>query len=95
MALPLLDAMVPALSALDKTAARSASRLAFVYVPNGAVMDKWTPTETGRGFALSPTLTPLEPFRDQALVGSGSAQPQATTRSTMGPAIIRAGPRRG
>ena len=79
MALPLLDAMVPALSALDKTAARPASRLAFVYVPNGAVMDKWTPTEAGRGFALSPTLTPLEPFRDQVLVTSGLAHLQANS----------------
>ena len=79
MALPLLDAMVPALSALDKTAARPASRLAFVYVPNGAVMDKWTPTETGRGFELSPTLTPLEPFRDQLLVASGLAHLQANS----------------
>jgi hypothetical protein len=79
MALPLLDAMVPALSALDKTAARPASRLAFVYVPNGAVMDKWTPTEAGRSFALSPTLTPLQPFRDQVLVTSGLAHLQANS----------------
>jgi hypothetical protein len=79
MALPLLDAMVPAMSALNKTAAKSASRLAFIYVPNGAVMDKWTPAATGRGFELSPTLTPLEPFRNQLLVTSGLAHLQANS----------------
>jgi hypothetical protein len=79
MALPLLDAMVPAMSALNKTAAKSASRLAFIYVPNGAVMDKWTPTASGRGFELSPTLSPLEPFRNQLLVTSGLAHLQANS----------------
>jgi hypothetical protein len=79
MALPLLDAMVPALSALNKTAAKSASRLAFIYVPNGAVMDKWTPATAGRGFELSPTLSPLEPFRNQLMVTSGLAHLQANS----------------
>jgi len=77
LALPFLDAMVPALTALDKTVARPARRLGFIYVPNGAVMDKWTPVGTGSDFTFSQSLTPLEPFRDQLLVLSGLAQMQA------------------
>jgi hypothetical protein len=79
LALPLLDAMVPALAALAKTPAQPASRLGFIYVPNGAVMNKWTPAQEGRAFELSPTLAPLEPFRDQTLVVSGLAQLQANS----------------
>jgi hypothetical protein len=45
LALPLLDAMVPALTALSRTAA--ARRLGFVYIPNGAIMDQWTPPREG------------------------------------------------
>jgi hypothetical protein len=79
LALPLLDAMVPALSALSKTAAKPVSRLGFVYVPNGAVMNKWTPAAAGRGFELSPTLAGLEPLRDRVLVVSGLAHLQANS----------------
>ena len=71
LALPFLDAMVPALSALNKTAAKPASRLGFVYIPNGAVLDSWTPVGEGRAFEFGPTLKPLEPFRDRVLVVSG------------------------
>jgi hypothetical protein len=53
LALPLLDAMVPALSAFAKTAAKPANRLGFIYVPNGAVMSTWTPEATGRAFELA------------------------------------------
>ena len=79
LALPLLDAMVPALSAFAKTAAKPANRLGFIYVPNGAVMNQWTPAATGRAFELSPTLAPLAPFREQTLVVSGLAQMQANS----------------
>ena len=79
LALPLLDAMVPALTAFAKTSAQPVSRLGFIYVPNGAVMEKWTPAAIGRGFEFSPTLTPLEPFRDQMLVVSNLAQLQANS----------------
>ncbi len=79
LALPLLDAMVPALSALGKTAAKPVSRLGFVYVPNGAVMNKWTPATVGTGFELSPTLAGLEPLRDRVLVVSGLAHLQANS----------------
>ena len=80
VALPLLDAMVPALSAMTNTAARPVSRLGFVYVPNGVIMDQWTPTAVGAGFTVTPILKPLEPFRDHVLVlsglGSRPAEPQ-------------------
>ncbi len=71
VALPLLDGMVPALSAIGRTAARPAVRFGAVYVPNGMVMQNWTPAATGAGFELTPTLTPLAPFRDRLLVLSG------------------------
>ena len=47
LALPLLDAMVPALTAQTKTAANPLTRMGFVYIPHGAVMKEWTPAATG------------------------------------------------
>jgi hypothetical protein len=79
LALPLLDAMVPALSAVAKTAGKAVPRLGFIYVPNGAVMTHWTPAQTGRAFEFSQTLAPLAPFRDQTLVVSNLAQMQANS----------------
>ena len=77
VALPLLDAMVPALSAVTRTAASPVRRLGFVYIPNGAVMQQWTPAQVGSGFELSPILQPLAPYRDQLTVVSGLAHGQA------------------
>jgi hypothetical protein len=71
LALPLLDSMVPALTAQSKTAAKPAQRLGFVYFPHGAIMEKFTPATEGTGFAFSPILTPLEPFRSRIVVVSG------------------------
>ena len=71
VALPLLDGMVPALSAMSNTAAKPPTRLSFVYAPNGMIMDKWTPTAEGVAFELPPILEPLAPFRDRLLVLSG------------------------
>ncbi len=71
LALPLLDGMVPALTALSRTAAQPAKRLGVVYVPNGIVMEQWTPAAAGAGFEMTPTLQPLAPFRDRLLVVSG------------------------
>ena len=71
LALPLLDGMVPALSALAKTAAKPTLRFGAVYVPNGIVMQNWTPTEEGTAFEFTPILEPLVTFRDQMLVLSG------------------------
>jgi hypothetical protein len=71
LALPLLDGMVPALTAQRATAAQPVRRLGVVYVPNGIYMQHWTPAEEGRGFALPSTMEPLAPYRDQMLVVSG------------------------
>jgi hypothetical protein len=72
LALPLLDAMTPALSAAPKPVVR----LGFVYVPNGIIMEKWTPKSDGANFEFMPTMKPLEAFRDRLLVFSGLAQVQ-------------------
>jgi hypothetical protein len=68
VALPLLDAMRPAFAA---TSAKAPVRMSFVYVPNGIVMDNWTPKAEGAGFEFSRILKPLEPFRDRTTVISG------------------------
>jgi hypothetical protein len=75
VALPFLDSMVPAQTALRTTAANPQTRFAGFYVPHGATMDKWTPAAEGRGFAFTEILKPLEPFRDQINVVSGLAHP--------------------
>ena len=73
LALPVLDAMVPALAASSSIAASTPTRVGFVYVPNGMIMKQWTPTTLGTGFELSPILKSLAPFQDQMLVLSGLA----------------------
>src|SRR5262245_50167154 len=73
LALPLLDAMVPALSAQSKTAVKPINRLGVMYVPNGMVMNKWTPVVDGSVFELPPTLSSLAPYRDQLLILSNLA----------------------
>jgi hypothetical protein len=77
VALPLLDAMVPALTAQVKTPARAVRRLGVVYHPNGVIYENWLPTGVGRDFALSRTLAPLAPFRDQLIVVTGLSSHQA------------------
>src|SRR3984957_9955405 len=67
VALPLLDSMVPALQA----APAPIRRVAFVYTPTGIIMNSWTPTAEGAGFEFTPTLKPLEPYREKVLVLSG------------------------
>jgi hypothetical protein len=69
--LPLLDAMVPALTALEQTAAKPTLRFGAVYVPNGVIPDRWFPTAEGSAFEFSPSLQPLASFRDRLLVVSG------------------------
>jgi hypothetical protein len=71
VSLPLLDAMVPALTAFEKTAAKPVNRFGAVYVPNGIMMAQWTPKAEGAGFEFSPTLKALEPFRGRLMVLSG------------------------
>src|ERR1700722_12992950 len=69
LALPLLDAMTPAFAAPGK----AIPRLSFMYVPNGINIAQWTPSGSGKGFAFSPTLKSLEPFRERVNVLSGLA----------------------
>ena len=80
IALPLLDAMVPAFSATVKSAAKPICRMGFIYVPNGVAMNDslnyWTPKGSGAGFDFSPILTPLVPHRDRLTIVSGLAQKQ-------------------
>ena len=71
MALPLLDAMVPALTATAQTAAKPVKRFGVVYVPNGLTMAAWTPKATGAAFDLTPILQPMAPFQEQMLLVSG------------------------
>jgi hypothetical protein len=70
VALPLLDAMVPSFTALAQTPANPRTRFGAVFVPNGAIMESWTPSGVGTGFEFSPILKPLEPFRDSLVVVS-------------------------
>ena len=79
LALPLLDSMIPARTLLAQTAARPLPRLGFVYIPHGAIMDKWTPATEGAGFEFTPILKPLEPFRDRLNVVSGLGHRAADT----------------
>jgi hypothetical protein len=70
--LPLLDAMVPAFA--STTPAATPLRLGFIYVPNGILMDQWTPASEGTDFELPRILAPLAPHRDNVLVLSGLTQ---------------------
>ena len=72
ISLPLLDAMVPVFAS-PSTPARPL-RLVFIYVPNGILMDQWTPSAVGRDFELSRILAPLAPHRENVLVLSGLTQ---------------------
>jgi len=71
VALPLLDAMLPALPARAQTVANPVRRFGVVYVPNGMAMDSWTPTGVGGSLELTPILEPLARYRDRLLVCSG------------------------
>jgi Protein of unknown function (DUF1552) len=71
IALPLLDAMIPAGTALAQTAATPLPRLGFVYFPHGALQDEWQPKQTGRNHDFPYILEPLEPLRDHVTVISG------------------------
>ena len=77
VALPLLDAMVPALTAVADTPAKAVPRLGVVYHPNGVIYQNWLPKGVGREFELSPILAPLAPFRDQLVVVTGLSSHQA------------------
>src|SRR5437764_4007516 len=76
LALPLLDAMIPAATALAQTAAVPKVRMGFFYIPHGAIMgntshgpqmDKWTPSGAGAEFKLSPIMKSLEPYKNYVI----------------------------
>src|ERR1051325_4987797 len=77
IALPVLDAMSPALASAQAAVKQSPLRMCFVYVPNGMVMSNWTPKGEGKNFEFSTILKPLEAFREQTLVVSGLADHNA------------------
>src|SRR5919197_2739696 len=66
LALPLLDAMVPAFSAA--AAASGPRRLGYIYIPMGMNWNAWIPKDEGKLSELSPSLAPLKPFVDQITV---------------------------
>jgi hypothetical protein len=88
VALPFLDAMVPAMRAQ----ARSAPRFTAIYCGNGANMADWTPVTEGVGFTMSPSLMPLEPLRDRLVVFTGLDNFQATDQGDVGGQHPRAAP---
>ena len=72
LALPLLDAMIPAATALAQTAAARKVRAGFFYLPHGAIMnnttlgasmDRWTPSGSGANFKLNTITRSLEPYK--------------------------------
>jgi hypothetical protein len=71
VALPFLEAMLPAFSRRGLAAAKPAHRFQTFYVPNGMAMEYWLPKGEGSAFELSPILEPLAPYKDQMLVLSG------------------------
>jgi hypothetical protein len=68
IALPLLDAMVPALTPLARAAAAPRTRFGAIYIPNGAIVDEFFPKATGTNWEFTPILKPIEPFKDQLVV---------------------------
>ncbi len=68
IALPLLDAMVPALTPLARAAAAPRTRFGAIYIPNGAIVDEFFPKATGTNWEFTPILKPIEAFKDQLVV---------------------------
>ena len=89
VALPLLDAMVPAATAMAQTAAAPKTRLGYIYFPHGAVYERWTPAATGKTFELPQILAPLKAHQASMTIVSGlrnkageSPAPHAITAGT-------------
>jgi hypothetical protein len=76
IALPMLDSMIPALSAQTS----APMRLGWIYVSHGVIFDQWKPTTTGPGFALTPNLQPLAKLNGQFSVLSGLSHLEADTK---------------
>jgi hypothetical protein len=97
LALPLLDAMIPARTALAQTAAKATPHLGFIYFPHGAVMARWTPTGDTKIGEFGDILKPLDKYKpmttvfsnidNQAAVGPVHALSPGTWLSCVHPAI--------
>jgi hypothetical protein len=95
LALPVLDAMVPAMTPTVKTAAAPIRRFGAVFVPMGERPSHWTPATTGAGFEFSPILKPLESFRESVTVVSNLDRPlQGTHAVSTGTWLTGAAPKR-
>ncbi|HTQ36053.1 MAG TPA: DUF1552 domain-containing protein [Steroidobacteraceae bacterium] len=81
LSLPLLDAMIPAATALADTAAAPKPRLGFFYFPHGAVMEKWTPAKDGAGFEPNYINQALAAFKDQLTIVSNLGNKPAESRA--------------
>jgi hypothetical protein len=81
ISLPLLDAMIPAATALANTAAAPKPRLGFFYFPHGAIMEKWTPAKAGTDFEMSAILEPLAPYRSHLTVVSNIGNKPGESRA--------------
>jgi hypothetical protein len=77
LALPLLDAMIPARTAMAQTAAKATPHLGFIYFPHGAVMNRWTPTGTGASGEFGEILKPLDKYKAMTTVFSNIDNPAA------------------
>ena len=84
MALPWLEAMAPAASPVGGAVTAAPKRMAFLYVPNGAHMEAWTPATEGSGFELPHILEPLKAFKEDFLVLTGLAQDNAAAHGDGG-----------
>ena len=95
LTLPLLDAMVPALTATVQTAAAPTRRFGAIFVPMGERPSHWTPTTTGAGFEFTPILKPLESFRDSLTLVSNADRPlQGTHAVSSGTWLTGCAPKR-
>ena len=77
LALPLIDAMIPARTALAQTAAKATPHLGFIYFPHGAVQNRWTPTGTGEMGEFGEILKPLDKYKAMTTVFSNIDNPAA------------------
>lgn len=71
VSLPLLDAMIPASTALAQTAAQPLPRMGYIFFPHGAVMDRFVPKTTGSDFEVPQILSPAAQFKDKMTIISG------------------------
>lgn len=78
--LPLLEAMVPALTPVARTAAAPVPRLGFIYHPMGTIYDQWTPAREGVSFDIPRILAPLAPQRDRLMVITGLAHKEGASK---------------